>query len=200
MASSGGLHARRFLSADLLPTERGAVARMAIRFARAPTRHAASLPPRRQQLRIRPLQDPQPRPGSPLCRDRSRPANGGEGVQRTRVDRARGFGQRARAAFGPYPDLPTLRYRQMNTYGMKTVSRGLRLQLITVLAVLACAPTYGTVSVSPEEMGAASSWVAAKSRGATASEPPAVGLMVLPQYSVVRLESTVFSVPRPALS
>ena len=67
----------------------------------------------------------------------------------------------------------------MNTYDMKTVSRGLRLQLITVLAVLACAPTYGTVSVSPEEMGEASSWVAVKSRGATASEPPAVGLMVL---------------------
>ena len=62
---------------------------------------------------------------------------------------------------------------------MKTVSRKLRLELTFLLAALACIPMRGAVSVSPEELGEASQWVAAKFKGVAAAERPAVGLRVL---------------------
>src|ERR1035441_10190633 len=77
----------------------------------------------------------------------------------------------------------------MNTYNMMTLGRTLRLGLATMLAVLACTSLYGTVSVSPEEMGEASSWVAAKFHGVLASEAPAVGLMVLANNDPVQLNA-----------
>ena len=60
VAAGGGLLPGRLLSADLLPIERGAMAGVAVRFARAAKGHGAGLPPRRQQLRVRPLQAPEP--------------------------------------------------------------------------------------------------------------------------------------------
>ena len=72
---------------------------------------------------------------------------------------------------------------------MKTDSRMLRLELTILLAVLACIPMRGAVSVSPEEMGEASQWVAAKFKGVVASEAPAVGLMVLANNDPVQLNA-----------
>ena len=45
------------------------------------------------------------------------------------------------------------------------------------------------VSVSPEEMGEASQWVAAKFKGVVASEAPAVGLVVLANNDPVQLNA-----------
>ena len=53
---------------------------------------------------------------------------------------------------------------------MKTEARILPLELTILLAVLACLPMRGAVSVSPEEMGEASQWVAAKFKGVVSSE------------------------------
>ena len=55
-------------------------------------------------------------------------------------------------------------------------------------AALACTPSYGTVSVSPEEMGEASQWVAAKFKGVVTDKPPAVGLVVLANNDPVQLK------------
>ena len=51
------------------------------------------------------------------------------------------------------------------TFNMKTEARILPLELTILLAVLACLPMRGAVSVSPEELGEASQWVAAKFKG-----------------------------------
>lgn len=72
---------------------------------------------------------------------------------------------------------------------MKTISQTLRLELSTLLAVLACIPTCGAVSVSPEEMSEASQWVAAKFEGVLAREAPVVGLVVLANNDPVQLNA-----------
>ena len=54
----------------------------------------------------------------------------------------------------------------MKAYTLKTMNRTL---LSALLAVLACTPIYGTVSVSPEEMNEASRWMAAKFQGVVAA-------------------------------
>jgi alpha-galactosidase len=65
----------------------------------------------------------------------------------------------------------------------------LRLELTVLLAVLTCLPMRRAVSVSPEEMGEASQWVAAKFKGVVASESPAVGLVVLANNDPVQLNA-----------
>src|ERR1035437_10365250 len=77
----------------------------------------------------------------------------------------------------------------MNTLNLKTITRRHRSQLIMLLAVLACRPGYGTVSVSPEEMSEASRWVAAKFMGVATNEAPTVGLIVLANNDPVQLNS-----------
>ena len=78
----------------------------------------------------------------------------------------------------------------MNTLNQKqTITRKHCFQLITLLAVLACRPSHGVVSVSPEEMGEASRWVAAKFKGVVASEAPTAGLMVLANNDPVQLNA-----------
>ena len=72
---------------------------------------------------------------------------------------------------------------------MKTVTRMPRLELAILLVALACLPMHGAVSVSPEEMGEASQWVAAKFKGTVASEAPAVGLVVLANNDPVQLNT-----------
>ncbi len=72
---------------------------------------------------------------------------------------------------------------------MKTISRTPRLKLTALIAVLACLPMRGAVSVSPEELGEASQWVAAKFKGVVASEAPAVGLVVLANHDPVQLNA-----------
>jgi hypothetical protein len=72
---------------------------------------------------------------------------------------------------------------------MKTVSRRLRLEITVLLAVLACIPMRGAVSVSPEEMGEASRWVTAKFKGVIASEAPTMGLVVLANNDPVQLNA-----------
>jgi alpha-galactosidase len=69
---------------------------------------------------------------------------------------------------------------------VKTMNRTL---LSALLAVLACTPLYGAVSVSPEEMGEASQWVAVKFKGVVASEAPEAGLMVLANNDPVQLNT-----------
>ena len=75
------------------------------------------------------------------------------------------------------------------TYNMKTINQTLRLELSALLAVLACNQMCRAVSVSPEEMGEASQWVAAKFQGMVASEAPVVGLMVLANNDPVQLNA-----------
>jgi len=72
---------------------------------------------------------------------------------------------------------------------MKTVSRRLRLEITILLAALACVPMRGAVSASPEEMGEASQWVAAKFKGVAAAERPSVGLVVLANNDPVQLNA-----------
>src|ERR1035437_2376403 len=72
---------------------------------------------------------------------------------------------------------------------MKTVTRMPRLELTILLAALTCLPIPGAVVVSPEELGEASQWVAAKFNGAVASEAPVVGLVVLANNAPVQLNA-----------
>ena len=72
---------------------------------------------------------------------------------------------------------------------MKTIRQIVRLELSALLAVLACTQMCRAVSVSPEEMGEASQWVAAKFQGMVASEAPVVGLMVLANNDPVQLNA-----------
>ena len=72
---------------------------------------------------------------------------------------------------------------------MMTVTRMPRLELTILLATLTCLPMRGAVSVSPEEMGEASQWVAAKFKGTLASEAPVVGLVVLANNDPVQLNA-----------
>ena len=76
------------------------------------------------------------------------------------------------------------------TLTMKTVSQILRLELSASCSPCwRCLPMRGAVSVSPEEMGEASQWVAAKFKGVVASEAPAVGLVVLANNDPVQLNA-----------
>ncbi len=62
-------------------------------------------------------------------------------------------------------------------------------RLSVILGALACLPVYGTVSVTPEEMGEASQWVAAKFQGVVSSNAPTVGLKVLANHDPVQLNA-----------
>ena len=72
---------------------------------------------------------------------------------------------------------------------MKNFSRKLRLEHSLLLALLVCLPVRGAISVSPEELGEASQWVAAKFKGVVASEAPSVGLVVLANHDPVQLNA-----------
>src|ERR1017187_8939965 len=81
----------------------------------------------------------------------------------------------------PYP------YRPFALH--ESVLRTSGLQHFIMLALLASTSLYGTVSVSPEEMGEASQWAAAKFQGVMVSEPPAAGLRVLANNDPVQLNA-----------
>jgi alpha-galactosidase len=70
---------------------------------------------------------------------------------------------------------------------MNNVSRTFRIELALLLTMLIYCPLRGAVSVSSEEMGEASRWVAAKFKGEVSSEAPAVGLVVLANHDPVQL-------------
>ncbi len=77
----------------------------------------------------------------------------------------------------------------MSPLTLKILGRRGCLEVGLILVALTCLPVYGSVSVSPEEMGEASRWVAAKFQGVVANEAPAAGLLVLANHDPVQLNA-----------